>query len=350
MIYYVCTERFSTMIRRIIRGYEGRLGRILRLLSYEELFFERAGPIGHYIFTDFDRLTRYELDCAARFADALTRAAPAARVYNHPLRVLERYPLLLALHNAGINEFTAIRLEGDVRPPRYPVFIRAEDGYGGPETDLIHDDAGFVAALAELNHRGMARRGRIAIGYAAERGADGFFRKYSAARIGGAIVALHIQRNRNWVVKRNVRDDAATSGNFEADRLVAEAVAEELAYVRDNPHADVLERAFAAGGIDFGRADYGVVNGKVQVYEINTNPALPSEPKTNTRADIRSIVLDRLLAAFIVLDTPLEASGRLSFEEPRPRAHNLRLPRYRLPGSVARWLRDRAFRVRAKSD
>ena len=42
-----------------------------RSLTYEELFFERAAPIGHYIFTDFDRLSRYEVECAAAFARAL---------------------------------------------------------------------------------------------------------------------------------------------------------------------------------------------------------------------------------------------------------------------------------------
>src|SRR5262249_29699715 len=149
-------------------------------LTWEELFFEQAGPVGHYIFTDFDRLSRYELDCAAAFAQGLAAAAPNARIFNHPARVLERYPLLVALRKAGINDFPATRLEAGARPPRFPVFIRAEDGFAGPETDVLNDEKEYDAALAELAHRGLPARGRLAIGYAAERSPDGFFRKYAA--------------------------------------------------------------------------------------------------------------------------------------------------------------------------
>ena len=62
------------------------LGGVLVPLSCEELFFERSVPIGHYIFTDFDHLSRFELECAAAFAKALLKAAPSDRVFNHPLR------------------------------------------------------------------------------------------------------------------------------------------------------------------------------------------------------------------------------------------------------------------------
>ena len=80
MIYYVATERFSSTINRFLRAHGKALGGCLASLTYEELFFERAGPIGHYIFTDFDRLSRYELECAASFAMALEKAAPEARI------------------------------------------------------------------------------------------------------------------------------------------------------------------------------------------------------------------------------------------------------------------------------
>src|SRR6185503_18199508 len=111
MIYYVSTDRFSNTIRRFLRAAPD-LRKTLASFTYEELFFERGGPTGHYIFTDFDRLSRYELECAA----ALRRAAPEARILNDPVRTLERFPLLVALHQAGINDFTAVRLECGARP------------------------------------------------------------------------------------------------------------------------------------------------------------------------------------------------------------------------------------------
>src|SRR6266851_205923 len=96
MIYYLSTERFSSTIRRFLKGNPA-FRRTVASLTYEELFFEKRGPIGHYIFTDFDRLTRYELEGAASFALALEEAAPTARILNHPLAVKERFPLLVAL-------------------------------------------------------------------------------------------------------------------------------------------------------------------------------------------------------------------------------------------------------------
>ena len=49
-------------------------------------------------------------------------------------------------------------------------------------------------------------------------------------------------------------------------------VKEELEYIEANPHAEVLRRAFDLARIEYGRADYGVVDGRVEIWEINTNP------------------------------------------------------------------------------
>ncbi len=137
MIYYVVTERFSGPVRRFIRGNKDTLSTTLRILTYEELFHEKGGPIGHYIFTDIDRLSRYDLDNAASFAETLREAAPDVRIINHPGRVLERFALLTALYREGFNNFAVTRLDSGERPPHFPVFLRAEDGHNGPETGLI---------------------------------------------------------------------------------------------------------------------------------------------------------------------------------------------------------------------
>ena len=335
MIYYVATARFSSTIRRFLKAVPQLRG-VLACLTYEELFFERAGPVGHYIFTDFDRLSRYEIECAASFVAALAKAVPEAGILNHPLRALERFPLLVTLRQAGINGFTATRVECGERPPTYPVFIRAEDGYGGPETDILADDEAFNAALAGLGQRGLPLRGRIAVGYAAERGADGLFRKYGAFNIGGRILPHHIQRNRSWVVKKDIADHEWTTQRDPADRVTDSAIAEEIAFVRDNPHEQVLAQAFSIAGIEFGRADYGLVNGQVQIYEINTNPSLPAEAKTDKRNAVRSITRPRMVEAFRALDTPIAARGRIRFAEHQPKAHDARMPKGRMPISLAR--------------
>ena len=340
MIFYVATERFSSTIRRFLKHHGKALGGCLTSLTWEELFFERAGPVGHYIFTDFDRLSRYELDCAAAFALALEKTTPDARVLNHPLRALERFPLLAKLYEAGINDFTVTRLESGGRPPKYPAFIRAEDGYGGAEIDLVHDDTEFDSALVDMRRRGLPLRGRVAIGYAAERSPNGMFKKFGAFNIGGSILPHHLMYGRTWVVKSHVNETDWIKRRDDQYRFTAGAVMEEMEYVRNNPHQKVLAQAFALAGIDFGRADYGVVDGRVQVYEINTNPSLPGPVRSDPRSDRRSMVQRGMIDAFKKLATPLGAAGRIHIAEARPRAHNLHLPRWRLPFSLFRRTQD----------
>jgi hypothetical protein len=334
MILYVATERFSSTIRHFLGGNGRALRNKVRLLTYEELFFEGAGPVGHYIFTDFDRLSRYDLECASRFAAAVQSAEPRARILNHPLSALERFPLLLALHEQGINDFTAIRIEGGERPPAYPVFIRAEDGYGGPETGLIHSDDEFEAALADLTQRGLPRRGRIAVGFANRKSDDGYFHKYGAFRVGDQIVPHDLMFGRDWIVKMHPPPVAADSRDTDFSESDG-GVAMEMQYINGNPHAETLMRAFTIAGIDYGRADYGVVNGRVQIYEINTNPHIPHRTPT-ARVERARIVQQRLVEAIAALDTPGLGRGRVKFEACRPRAHNLHWPRRRLPASLGR--------------
>jgi hypothetical protein len=312
-------------------------------LTYEELFFERAGPVGHYIFTDFDRLTRYELESAVAFAFSLGRRIPRARILNHPLGVLERYPLLIALHKAGLNGFTATRLESGDLPPQYPVFIRAEDGYGGPETDLLYNDAEYEAALEALNERGLPKRGRIAVGFANERTPDGYFHKYGAFNIGGMIIPHDRLYGRNWPVKFYPSADGFTTQDEEYGKSDI-GVAQELEYIKTNPHRATLLRAFAMAGIEFGRADYGVVDGRVQIYEINTNPHLPYGSRDTRRAERRVIIKAGIFDALNKINTPIDGKGRVHFTEPRPRAHNLHWPRQRLPLSLVRRAMDGLMR------
>jgi hypothetical protein len=47
---------------------------------------------------------------------------------------------------------------------------------------------------------------------------------------------------------------------------------EELKFMRENAFADRLKPVFAIAGIDYGRADFGLVGDRICVYEINTNP------------------------------------------------------------------------------
>jgi hypothetical protein len=108
-----------------------------------------------------------------------------------------------------------------------------------------------------------------------------------------------------------------------------------LRYIRDNPHADALLRAFEVAKIDYGRADYTVLGGRVQIFEINTNPHLPHRTPS-LRSERARLVQSKLVESIAELNTPMSGGGRVRFQPARPRAHNLHWPRRRLFKSLAR--------------
>ena len=325
MIYYVCREQHLTPVRRLLDSGSQAIVSRLRPLTWERLFFERSAPVGHYIFTDFDRLSAYEREIGAGFAVLLAERVPEARILNHPGEVLERFPLLRAWHAAGLNDYDAVRLEDGGRPARYPAFIRFEQEFAGPETAILEDEAAFDAALADLARRGKPLRGRIAVGFMARPDENGFFRKYGAFRIGDAIVPQHLLTNRNWVVK---------SPGRHGHEAAYEAL--ELAWIRDNPHKDELLRAFDIARIRYGRMDYTVIDGRLQFYEINTNATPPNFTMGGGRAERRGIIRKGFEEAFAAIDTPIRSTGRLPFTVPSRNRHVLLAPRRGLAGSLVR--------------
>jgi hypothetical protein len=109
-------------------------------------------------------------------------------------------------------------------------------------------------------------------------------------------------------------------------------VEEELAYVSQNPHRDVLTKVFEIAGVDFGRVDYGIVEGKLAVYEINTNPKLPGFNRSDDRNPIRAITKPQMFDGFEALNTTIASRKRyVRFLLPKPRDHRFRWPISALP-------------------
>ena len=53
---------------------------------------------------------------------------------------------------------------------------------------------------------------------------------------------------------------------------------EEYEFVSTNPFAEALRPVFEIAGVDYGRVDFGLVGGRPQIYEINTNPDIKLRP------------------------------------------------------------------------
>lgn len=265
MLAFVATEDHQYTFRDV---FETRVhafrGRVI-LLSYRDFLSWPRLPLADYVFVDLERLPLPLLLAAeARFA-RLQAAAPGLRALNPPSPALGRLEVMRRLHAAGINRFrvepaSARELE---TPLRFPLFLRRIDDHEGPMSALLEDEAALAGALAKAAADGIPANALVVTEYVDARNADGYHEKLSYFRIDRGLFPSALDMSRNWVCK-GVVGDPDTVENY----------AREQAFLTGNPHAALLEPAFDAAGIDYGRADYAMVDGRPQIFEINTNPLI----------------------------------------------------------------------------
>jgi hypothetical protein len=260
MINVIMTRGHEYTLRNAVRD---RQCPPLDVLDYDRLLAARKLPRAVYVFTDFDRLGPYDLELAAAVYREL--AAAGAPVLNDPARFKTRYGLLRALHEAGINDFNAYRADEGLRPARYPVFIRRDHGHRAPLSDLLADWDATRRAIDEAVAEGVPESHILIVEYAAEPAAPGIFRKLSVARVGDRYTPQLCGHDETWLVKRGKKGGATEELYQDENRIM-----------RENPFAKELARAFQLAEIEYGRADFGLVGGRVQVYEINSNPHFPT--------------------------------------------------------------------------
>jgi hypothetical protein len=262
MINFVTTKSHRYTLRRLVAD----LGRSrCRQWSYEILFARKRLPGGTWIFTDHERLSMFELSLAAKIATLLEQGG--ATVLNHPARVRCRHDLLTALKREGINGFSVWRCESMPTPERFPVFIRNEFDHDSSSADLIRSQHDLDATLAQMQRSGVPLVGKLVIEYAGAEVDPGVWQRFATYRIADAVVAHHNVIDFQWIAK-----DVKDSARLHSHPHYRDFVANERRFVEENLHQDVLRRAFDLAGIDYGRADFSVVDGVPQIYEINTNP------------------------------------------------------------------------------
>ena len=297
MITFLVSDMNRNPLRKLLRRAGTRLPK-MQIITYQSAFRRLWVPGGTLVFTDFDLLTDYELDAAGTIAAAV---GSSGRILNAPTQALERAQMLRHLHARGLNAVQVTRIE-DEMPRRYPVFIRFQGGCERPDTDLLADEAAYNEAVRGLIASGRPLRGRIAVSYETATDSAGFFRKYGAIRIGDHIIPQHILRAPGWYVKRS------NSG------LDADFAKEELDFIHDNPHRDALIELFDAAGYQFGRADYTLRDGKIVLFEINSNPSFPKLTKYLCKHSERSRdLLEKINEAFQSIDDQTPAD-RIRFE------------------------------------
>ena len=290
MIVFIHTTEHSYTHKPVVGGIAPVR---VEVVTYETLLGTKHVPRATYVFTDMDRLSPWQLRLAALIFRRMRERG--LRVLNDPARSLSRWGLLRSLHLAGINDFNAYRVEERLRPQRWPVFLRAEGAHLGPITDLLHDWGQVVAELERAVAKGAPLTGLLIVEYAGEPVLPDLYRKFSTFRMGPTDFAHVCVHDDHWVAKVGKTGIAPTALYDEEQRVV-----------RDNPHGAILARVFDLAGIGYGRADFGLAQGKVQIYEINTNPEVSfgDEHPSPVRLETYRIFKENYLAALSAIDTP----------------------------------------------
>lgn len=314
MINFVTTRSHAYTVRHLVR----QLGDARRW-SYERLFRQKELRAGTWVFTDHERLSAFEIALAAKVANKLEQGG--SRVLNHPARVRGRHDLLKALHEAGINQFSVWRCESQPRPNSFPVFIRNEFDHLSSDFDLIADQQALDATIARMKENGIPLAGKLVIEYAGQEVSPGVWQRFATYRVGARLIAHHYTVDFRWAAK-----DVEDKKRLLAHPMFDTFVENERRFVADNLYEDVLRQAFDLAGIDYGRADFSLVDGRPQIFEINTNPAHGSHRTIYretfpVRVETQRLSEDRLYAALRAIDMPIGAG--IALDDPALRTQQV---------------------------
>lgn len=289
MITFLLTRGYGSTLRAVQKSGHPA---VIRLMNYDRLLRARYLRRGTYIFSDLDRLGSWDLEQVSHMYLHLKNAG--LTVWNNPARFKNRHALLHALHAAGLNDFRAYRVNEIDLPMRYPVFVRKQQGHWGPLSGLLETKAEVKKAVEAAIEAGIPSENLIIIEYAAEPVRPGLFRKLAAYRIGREIVPSVSVHDKSWLVKYGTLGIAGE-----------ELYRQELNMLQTNPFAEHLQKVFDVAGVDYGRADFGFYKGRIQIYEINTNPHVePPEPHPSPiRIESMGVGWQKYLEALRALDS-----------------------------------------------
>ena len=263
MIYYLATEHALYTLLKFLELWQDRLGRRLIPVSYRRLLQLKDFPAGTYIFSDLDRLTGGQAERVTGLWKQLSRSG-RNRLLNHPTRSMQRYALLRHLHKRRSNQFNVYILSECRAPAAFPVFIRFANRHNGAISSLLRSQTELDQAVEGILKSGEGLEDKLMIEFCDTADKRGVFRKYSAYLIGEQIIPSALLFRPDWHVKHSTLP------------LAEELHVEKVEYLKTNPHEKELREIFQAAGIDYGRIDYAIRDGRIQTWEINTNPDISS--------------------------------------------------------------------------
>jgi hypothetical protein len=274
------------------------------VVHYESLAARSSVPRGTWVLAALDQLTPHGLHLVRELESQLRASEARPSVLNSADTTLLRCDLLQRLYAEGLNRHTAVKATAGADATaslRFPVFLREEHQHTGALSPLLFSprDLGFELAKAVV--RGYRLRDLLIVEFVDTKSDDGFYRKYAAFVIGSAVVPQFMSQDTDWMLKLGRTEHTAVM------------IAEEYAWVRDNPHEPQLRRLFELAGVQYGRIDYAVVDGVVETWEINLNPTLARYPSLSPglqalRRPTTELFHERFHAAFRATDTESRAA------------------------------------------
>jgi hypothetical protein len=289
MIQFLLTRGHDYTLKQVKKS---PLAPSIGLMNYDRLFRSRWITHATHVFADLDRLSYWDLELAADLYRQMKNADLS--VLNNPARFKNRYTLLRALHTAGLNDFDAYRAHEINSVKRFPVFLRKIQGHRAPLSGLLETRAEAERAIDAAISAGTPEENLVLVEFAAEPVRPGLYRKLAVFRIGNAIVPHLSVHDTVWLVKYG-----RTFGSIE------DLYREEHTMLEQNPFAEHLWKVFDVAGVEYGRADFGFFKGRLQVFEINTNPHVaPAEPHPSaTRVASMNLAWEKYMQALRAIDS-----------------------------------------------
>lgn len=242
----------------------------LKISDYCWFFKRKSLPAGTYIFTDRERLDQWQLKACGRIYRALSKYPEYYRLYNNPAQILSKYGMLRQLFHANINPFNCYTVTERAAPVRYPVFLKTEYEHKRPISGLLENQSQLNDAIQALSKKNFPLDGVIITEYFSKPFKADVFRRLSSYVIGQNISFAGAVHEKSWCVK------------YGQHSLVGDAeYQEERHMIETNYRSEEIKEAISLLNIDYGRVDYNVVDGKIAIYEINTNPHVPLYKSNN---------------------------------------------------------------------
>lgn len=297
MITFVVVAPHDYTVAALQNGVLGPLVPKTRAITYDQLFAVHSVTPGTWVFTDMERLNTIELKLAAKIYRRMANS-PNIRILNDPARVKSRFGLLRALHDAGFNDFNAYWADSLERPKRFPVFLKIAAEHTGSLGALINDQAELDLRLQNVVAQGTPLSTVLIIEYCGAPSAHGYYERYAFFKVGTEISLSGILIDDQWIVK-----------NPRFDLMTPKILADQFDAMRENRYLDEMKTAFDIAEIEYGRADVGLVNGRLQVYEINTNPNISATTTYISNLHRKSRELPRARFGKMLHDVDLPDEG-----------------------------------------